>query len=98
MTFTVRVVVDDGTEFSPAVELCVDDARSGRTRLVAVSGHLMSHGDIDEMTAMVIDELRDWVRKAKVKLNEAQAQGARHGGPRRTLAPHHAVLSRDAGA
>ena len=72
-TFTTRVVVDDGTEFSPSVELCVKGGRRGRTRLVAVSGQLMSNADIDGMAAMVIDELREWAREAKVKLDEAQA-------------------------
>lgn len=72
-TFTTRVVVDDGTEFSPSVELCVEDRRGGRTRLVAVSGQLVSHADIDGMAAMAIDELREWAREAKAKLAGAQA-------------------------
>ena len=77
--FATRVVVDDATEFSPSVELCVYDGGRRRARLAAVSGQLMSHADIDEMAAMLIDELRAWAHEAKAKLDEAQALAV--GGP-----------------
>lgn len=85
---TTRVVVDDGTEFSPSVELCLAEVRRGRARLIAISGQLMSHADIDGMVATVIYDIREWRLEAKAQLDAAQAQAARDGVPQRQLALH----------
>jgi hypothetical protein len=83
--FTTRAIVDDGTEFTPSVELCLLEPCK-KAGLVVLSGQLVSNRDIDEMAAVVMADLREWKREAKAALAKALAQRARDGVPVRLFA------------
>lgn len=69
--FTTRVVVDGG-DFSPSVELCLAESRRrGQTRLIPVSGRLMSDEDIDGMVDTIVVDVLAWARDAKQQLKLA---------------------------